>query len=221
MLYSTVLFDLDGTLLESGPGIFRATNAMLQELGRAPREQTQLRPLIGPPLRMGFSKILGFPASEIERAVTIYRHYYETRDHVLVHPFPGVKIMLEGLRACGIRTGVVTSKVEAAARRHLAAYELAGLIDYVRGAAGDGSGEKTELLRLAVEDLNLQGEALASCVMVGDRYFDLNGAHNVGMDCIGVTYGYGEKEELVGCNPTYLVNTVPELHTLLTAGNLK
>lgn len=217
MLYSTVLFDLDGTLLESGPGIFAATNAMLRELGREPWPQERLRPIVGPPLRMGFTGILGIPPEELEQAIALYRHYYETRDHVLVHPFPGVKGMLNKLRERGIRTGVVTSKAEVAARRHLAMYGLDGLVDYVRGAPQDGSGEKTDLLRLAAEDLALRGDALKGCAMVGDRYFDLEGARNVKMDGIGVAYGYGDRAELLRCCPRYLVDTVEELKTLLTA----
>ena len=213
--YKTILFDLDGTLIESGPGIFGAVNAMLVDSGKKPRADKDLYPLIGPPIRTGFREILGLPEENVDQQVNCYREHYQREFHRLIHPFAGIIGMLETLKAAGARIGVVTSKMEPIARQHIMDMGLDHCVEYLCGANTDGRGDKPALLRKAIADLSLEGEDLRSTVMVGDRLFDLNGANAVGLDSIGVLYGYGAREELEACKPRYLVNTVEELTSLL------
>lgn len=213
--YQTVLFDLDGTLIESGPGIFAAVNAMLLDFGQQPRPEKELFPLIGPPIRTGFREILGLPPETTDQQVDCYRTHYQREFHKLIHPFPGILSMLETLKSAGIRIGVVTSKMEPIAAKHIQDMGLSHCVEYLCGATLDGRGEKPDLLRKAIADLSLEGDALKTAVMVGDRCYDLNGANAVKMDSIGVLYGYGARAELEMYNPRYLVETVAELTSLL------
>lgn len=213
MLYNVVLFDLDGTLIESGPGIFAATRAVLKDLGLSSPEDYQLRKMVGPPLRHGFKEIVGIPEELVEQAAQMYRIKARTVGVELIKPYPGVIPMLGALKAQGIRCGVVTSKLTPVAREHLERYGLLELIDYVRGAEeGLNGANKQTLLRQAVEDI---GAPKQSICMVGDRLFDLDAANAVGVDGIGVLYGYGDHAELAACRPKYIVKSVNELQALL------
>lgn len=213
--YQTVLFDLDGTLIRSGPGIFAAVNAMLADMGREQRPEKELFPLIGPPIRTGFQEILGLPPEGTDEQIACYRRHYQREFYKLIHPFPGVIEMLENLKAAGARIGVVTSKMQPVAAEHIREMGLEHCIEYLCGASEDGRGEKPELLRRAVQELSLGGHSIKTAVMVGDRRYDLAGANAVGMDSIGVLYGYGTREELEAYRPRFLAETVEELYSLL------
>lgn len=213
--YQTVLFDLDGTLIESGPGIFAAINAMLVDVGREALPEKDLYPLVGPPLRTGFRELLHLPSETADEQISLYRKHYQEEFHSLIHPFPGMIKLLEDLKAAGVRIGIVTSKAEQLAADHIRDMGLSHCISYLCGATADGRGEKPDLLRRAVQDLNLIGSALTTAAMVGDRMYDLEGANAVGMDGIGVLYGYGSRAELEACKPKHIVETVEQLSELL------
>lgn len=212
MKYATVFFDLDGTLIESGPAIFATTRATLTEMGLPCPDDVFLRRLIGPPLKMGFSEFLGIPADRVDEAVNLYREKAKTMGVALAEPYEGVLEMLGALKAAGLRLGIVTSKVHATALEQLTAFGIAPYADYVRGAFKNGSGEKTELLRIAAAEFPSELERTA---MVGDRYFDLDAARNVGLKSIGVLYGYGDRAEIEACKPTHIAQSVAELKELL------
>ncbi len=213
MLYSTVLFDLDGTLIESGPGIFAVTRAVLKEMGFENPSDERIRKMVGPPLRHCFRDVLGVPEDRIEEAVSKYREKATYIGLDLIKPYEGVFDMLNALKSRGIRRGVVTSKLTPVAREHLERYGLMEYIDYVRGGIEGWSGANKEgLLRQAIEDLKIDKSEIA---MVGDRLFDLEAANAAGVDGIGVLYGYGDEEELKAYNPKYIVKSVDELKNLL------
>ncbi|HWS28580.1 MAG TPA: HAD hydrolase-like protein [Clostridia bacterium] len=212
MRYDTVFFDLDGTLIKSGPAIFATTRATLDEMGLACPDDEHMHKLIGPPLKMGFGEILKIPEDRIDEAIARYRENAKTMGIALAAPYEGILPMLKSLKEHGLRVGIVTSKVHSTALEQLAAFQIAQYLGFVRGAFSDGNGEKTALLQIAVKEFcTLENRP----VMVGDRYFDLNAARNVGIDSIGVLYGYGERVEIENCNPTHIVKSVPELERLL------
>ncbi len=212
MRYDTIFFDLDGTLIKSGPAIFATTRATLNEMGLNCPDDEYMHKLIGPPLKIGFKDILGISEDRIEEAIVRYRENAKTMGIALGAPYEGILPMLKALKANGLRVGIVTSKVHTTALEQLDAFQISPYVDYVRGAFSDGNGEKTALLQIAVKEFCT---AENRPVMVGDRYFDLNAARNVQIDSIGVLYGYGERTEIEGCNPTHIVQTVQELESLL------
>ena len=212
MKYSTVFFDLDGTLIESGPAIFATTRATLSAMGLSCPDDVYLRKIIGPPLKTGFSEFLHIPEGRLGEAVDLYREKAKTMGIDLAAPYAGVLEMLAALKEAGARIGIVTSKVQSTALEQLSAFGIAPYADYVRGAFADGNGEKTALLRIAAAEF-AAGESRA--VMVGDRRFDLDAARSVGIASVGVLYGYGERAEIEACKPAYIVESVEKLKQLL------
>lgn len=212
LLYQTVLFDLDGTLIESAPGIFACARAVMQEMGLPSMTDEQLRPMVGPPLAVCFSDVIGVPAERVPEAVARYHRLAKTVGLDAIHPYPGIPGLLKRLKEAGARVCVVTSKVTPTAQAHLVRYGLAPFIDHLWGGIPGGSAEKTFLLQTAVDALATEK---ANLVMVGDRHYDLTAAHVVGIPSIGVLYGYGSKEEIMGCAPTYTVASVASLSALL------
>lgn len=210
-MYTKVLFDLDGTLIDTAPGIKRSMCEMLRIMGLPPINDEQQMALIGPPLKLGFSRILGLSGDTLDEAIRIYREIMPDIARGIVKPFNGVPELLRALKNSGRFIGVITSKQQSTAREHLEDFALWTYIDYLSGALPDGSGEKTELLKAAATDIGFD----ASTVMIGDRFYDLDAAKAVGIASIGVKYGYAPEGEIDGCAPTYTVNTVEELTELL------
>ncbi len=212
MLYTTVLFDLDGTLIESGPGILAAARAVLHDMGLPEPPQDVMINMIGPPLADSFRDILQVPESRVSEARQRYHETAKTVGMDLIKPYPGVPGMLDALKRAGALVGVVTSKVTPTAKAHLERFGLVPFIDYVRGGEPGGSAEKLPLLLRAIEDLNARKP---ETVMVGDRHFDLIAAKTAGIPSVGVTYGYGSSAEIASCAPTHTVSGVAELTSLL------
>lgn len=216
LLYSTVLFDLDGTLIESGPGIFAVTREVLKDMGLKCPDDERIKKMVGPPLRHSFRDVIGVPEERVEEAAQKYMTKAKTVGLELIKPYAGVVDMLKALKAQGVRRGIVTSKLTPTAKMHLERYGLIDYIDYVRGGIEGWNGANKEtLLRQAIEDL---GADKKDIVMVGDRLFDLEAANAVGVDAIGVLYGYGSEAELKAYSPKYIVKSVNELSTLLCGG---
>ena len=213
MLYKTVLFDLDGTLIESGPGIFAAARFVMREMGIEDIPDDKLVKMIGPPLADCFRHVIGVPEERVFEATERYHAAAKTIGLDLIKPYPGIPELLQKLKAMGATVGVVTSKVTPTAKEHLSRFGLAPYIDYLRGGIPGGSADKLMLVEAARDDL--PGPS-SSKVMIGDRHFDLNAAKRAGLPSIGVTYGYGSAEEIAASSPTYTVNSVAELSALLT-----
>lgn len=212
LLYQTVLFDLDGTLIESAPGIFACARAVMCEMGLPPMTDEQLRPMVGPPLAVCFSDVIGVPRPRVQEAVDRYHRLAKTVGLDAIHPYPGIPALLGRLKAAGVRVCVVTSKVTPTAQSHLERYGLAPFIDCLWGGVPGGSAEKTFLLQTAVDALAADK---TSIVMVGDRHYDLAAANAVGVPSIGVLYGYGSAEEIAACAPTHTAASVEALGSLL------
>ncbi len=212
MLYPTVLFDLDGTLIESGPGIIAAARDVLRQMGLPDKPDEVMKTMIGPPLAECFRGVLEVPASRVAEAVELYREAAKTIGIDLIKPYPGVKEMLSSIKNAGVRVGVVTSKITPTAKEHILRFGLAPYIEYVRGGFPGGSADKAVLIASALEELQIRAD---EAVMVGDRHFDIIGAKQTGVAAIGVTYGYGSREELEECSPAHIVNSAAELEKLL------
>ncbi len=212
--YSVILFDLDGTLIETGPAIFASVKGMMDELGLPPISEESMRSLIGPPLNVGFAEYMGLNGRMLEEAIRIYRLKAEGSALSLARPYPGVEDLLKSLKEAGATVGVVTSKITGIAKQHLERFGLRRWIDLIQGATDGGIGEKTELLMLALKSLGMPDGA----VMIGDRHYDLNAARAAGIPAIGVSYGYGSADEIASCAPDYTAASARELGQILFGG---
>ncbi len=187
--YAAVIFDLDGTLLDTSEGILAATRHTLAHYGHEIPSDGVLRTFIGPPVQEGFARHLGLDEEESFRMAATFRAYYKERALFLARPYEGIGEVLDTLRDRGIRLCVATYKREDYAARLLEQFGLAQRFDVIHGADMAGRRDKTDIIRLCLEELDLANYRLA--VMVGDSVHDARGAAEVGVDFVGVTYGFG------------------------------
>ena len=190
---SCVYIDLDGTLTDPFEGISNCIAYALERLGKQRPADSQLRRFIGPPLLETFDALLG--PEMAPRALDYYRERFSETGWRENTVYPGIHDALGAMTAVGHHCFVATSKPRVFARRIVEYFDLATYFTEVYGAELDGTRtDKTELLRFAARQ---QSRRQAS-VMVGDRYHDVVGALNNGFHAIGVTWGYGTEDELLG-----------------------
>jgi len=202
-----ILFDLDGTLTDSRPGILRCARYAFEKLSEARGEAFPLAPdaeltwLIGPPLRESFAQLAG--PENVDALIGFYRERYVHVGAFENEVYDGVPEALAALRAGGARLFVATSKNEKDARRILEHFSLASGFENIHGARDDGGhADKTELISHVLATNGLDG-AKAETAMIGDRRFDAIGARNVGIAAVGALWGYGGEAELreAGADP--------------------
>ena len=208
--YDAVLFDLDGTLTDPYEGITKSVAYALGQFGIEVRDRSTLKRFIGPPLVDSFRDFYGFSEEDARLAVTHYRTYY-TRDGIFDNRvYPGVPELLQCLQQAGIRILLATSKPEVFARQILEHFGLLPYFDFISGALlPRGRDRKAEVVAHALADGGLP--AGARPVMVGDRFHDVEGAAACGIPAIGVLYGFGTREELLGTGAVAVVQTPGEL----------
>jgi phosphoglycolate phosphatase len=188
-----VLFDLDGTLVDSSPGIFSSVRHAARELGLPAPTPEQLRAMVGPPLQDGFALVLGVPVADVGRAVAAYREHYAAGALLDVTVHDGIPELLAALGRGGATLAVATSKPEPFAVRVL---EHAGLLPAfasVHGATMDGSVRHKDQVVAAALAAHPGGR---DPVLVGDRSHDVLGAAAHGLPCIGAGWGPAEDGEL-------------------------
>ena len=212
--FDTILFDLDGTLTDSGEGILNSAAYALEILGRPVADKSVLTPFVGPPLRESFEKLCGIFGEEADRAVKLYRGYYGEKGIYENTIYSGIPELLASLKEAGCTLVVATSKPEPFARRIIERAGLTELFTYVAGAKMDETRiKKHEVIDYALATL---GEPDRSrVVMVGDREFDVIGAKKTGVASLGVLYGYGSREELETAGADVIVGTVEEAEEYL------
>jgi phosphoglycolate phosphatase len=208
-----LLFDLDGTLIDSAVGITRCVAHALAGLGEPVPGEAALRRWIGPALRTSFAPVLGHDAERVEAAVRLYRERFDDvgwREHDV---YPGIAEALAALADAGHRMAVVTAKNEPHARRIVEHLPFGHRFETISGATPCGRiSHKPELIHEALQRLDLPASA---CVMIGDRHMDAEGAAHHGMPGIGVLWGFGDEAELRAAGATHLVRTPAELVALL------
>ena len=240
--FHTVLFDLDGTLSNSQEGICKSVGYALEAFGIKETDEEKLKLFIGPPLDEMFMQIYGFTAEQAEAARLKYRGRDEVKGVYENAPYEGISEMLETLHKAGIILGVATSKPEGYAEKILEKDGLLTWFDVVSGADMEGKHvSKTDVLKEAIRRLKhkrlerqenprlLTAEAgvnrdgrepedsrkVSGILMVGDRKYDVEGARECGVPCVGVEFGFAPEGELAKAGADYIVGTVQELKGLL------
>lgn len=215
MGYNTILFDLDGTLTDPKEGITKSVAHALRYFGIQVESLDSLTCFIGPPLTASFPEYYGLGEEETEIAVAKYRERFSAVGWAENVPYAGIGELLSALKTAGKKLLVATSKPEVFAVRILEHFGLASYFDLICGApmqAPKGHG-KADVIRDALERMGIT--ELSDVVMVGDRLHDVEGAHKIGLPCIGVLYGYGDREEMENCHADYIAEDVAALHGLL------
>lgn len=210
---SLILFDLDGTVLDSKPGIFRSAKYALDALDYPMPDDVTMMEFLGPPLSDGFANVCGVREEQVADAVRLYREYYNGGGKFEATIYDGVRELLVALRQQGKCCCITTSKPHLFARQILEHFEMADLFDGIYGAEMDGTrGKKAEVVAYCLEQQSFTAE---DAVLVGDRHFDVNGAKALGIPCVGVLYGYGTKDELESAGAAALAETAEELLGIL------
>ncbi|MFF2388698.1 HAD hydrolase-like protein [Agromyces sp. NPDC058104] len=193
--WSAVLFDLDGTIIDSATDITGSLAHMFTEMGLPVPSDETLRAYVGPPLLDSLRMTAGFSDAEAWEALNVYRDHYG--QHVLRSPvFPGVAGVLERLHAAGVPVALATSKPERMAREVLDHAGLSRYFTVITGASDDESrSTKADVVAEALRRLQSQGIDTANSVMVGDRGYDTLGALANGVPTILVEWGYGSPAE--------------------------
>jgi len=205
-----ILFDFDGTLVDTGPGIINAVHYSLSTYGIDETDWKKLSRFVGPPLVDAFHEHYGFDHDKSVEAVFRFREYYLDKGYKESEIYPGILAMLEKLKSMGKHLVIATGKPEDLA---IQIAQIEGIYDYfelIRGAYVDEQGEhlthKTEIIESIFQDLNIKDTSKA--IMVGDRANDIKGAHGVGIEAIGILWGgYGTREELEGAGADHLIET--------------
>ena len=210
-----ILFDLDGTLTESGTGIIRSVQHALRSFSIEEGDVQKLRNFIGPPLVDSFQKYYGFSAEEAEKAVSVYRERFAVKGIFENALYPGVAEMLQTLKKNGFVLAVSSSKPEKFVHQVLDYFQIASFFDVIVGSTLDGRRKnKIDVIRETFLQLDTDPEK-DRLIMIGDTEHDVKGAKEAGIPCIVVTYGYGDPERIRMAEPWKIAESVPALTKIL------
>ena len=208
----TILFDLDGTLTDSGEGIINCATLALKHFGLPVPDKQTMRQFVGPPLHDTFVKF-GVPADKTDEAIAVFRSRYIPIGKFENKPYPGVHELLEQLKTDGHTLYVATSKPEIMATEIMEKFELSQYFDLICGATLDESRvEKDQVIAYLLEQT---GDA-ANAIMVGDTAFDVLGAAKHNIPTIGVAWGYGQIRDMQAAGAKAIAYSMEELYELLT-----
>ncbi|WP_348789665.1 HAD hydrolase-like protein [Leifsonia sp. NPDC080035] len=212
--WTCILFDLDGTLTDSAPGITASLARTFETLGMPVPAPAQLVEYVGPPLLDSLQSMAGMDEAAARDALAVYRVDYAASGAFDSAVFPGIRGLLQRLHTAGIPLAVATSKPEVQAVRILEHFGLASYFDVIAGATEDESrSAKADVVEEALRRLTEQGVDLAHTVMVGDRQYDVEGAGEHGLPTILVEWGYGSPAEAAGA--IAVVHSADQLSSLL------
>lgn len=209
-----IFFDLDGTIIDSEESILSSIDYATKKLGlpTIPYE-TKLK-FIGPPMRYSFMTFCGMSEQSASEAYAAYREMYADKGVHMARVYDGVKDMLLEIKMSGKKLYTATSKPEKFAKIILKENGLIDLFDFVAGASMDKSRTtKFDVLQYAIEQSG--AESLNDCALLGDRYFDADGAKQAGIDCIGVLWGFGSKQELINAGVVAVCETPSDVTKLI------
>ncbi|WP_344751900.1 HAD hydrolase-like protein [Gryllotalpicola koreensis] len=212
--WSCVLFDLDGTLTDSAPGIMRSLERMFEAIGRPVHTEDELKAYVGPPLVTALRAREDFTEAEAAHALEVYRGFAEESDLVDNAVFPGILGLLQSLQADGVPVATATSKPTSRARRILDHFGLTEYFTFIGGASDDETrAEKADVIAYTLAELEKLGVDTSRPVMVGDRFYDVEGASANDVPTIMVEWGYGSPAEAKGA--LAVVHSIDQLRSLL------
>ncbi len=213
MAYTTILFDVDGTLCDPGESMLECARYALSKCGVTETDNSRLQRLIGPPLEHAFMDYYGFSESLAVEATGYFRDMMKRDGIALYKAYPGIAELLDELQKSGKQLAVVTSKLNTIANETLAKTNLLNYFVFISAQQPEVVVKKEAILRDALTHLHTTD--MSHAVMIGDRKHDVEAAKALGIDSIGVLWGYGDKAELQDEGATHIVATMDELRKLV------
>lgn len=210
-MYKIILFDLDGTLTQSGEGITKSVQYALEKMGIEAPDLEALKVFIGPPLHQQFMTYANLDEEQGRQAVEYYRERYSVTGIFENTPYDGVAEMLEALKNKGYRLAVASSKPEFYVLKILEHFNLKDYFEVIVGSEMNGERtSKDEVIEEALYRLNMSDKR-EEVLMIGDREHDILGARKCGLECLAVSYGYGSVEELIAADPLKIAASAEEI----------
>ncbi len=208
--YDVIAFDLDGTLTNPERGLIASFEYAFKKMGVDYGTRESLKRFIGPPIYEEWQKEFGFTPEESSRALLIFREFFSVYGWWDNELYEGAPHMLEELRSAGKKIILATSKPEMFARKIVKLFDIEKYFDFVGGAATDKTRDKKhEVLKYSLDSVGVTD--YGSVILVGDRIYDAEGAHMLGIDSMGVLYGHGTAEEIEKSGFTLVAATVSDI----------
>lgn len=214
MKYTNVIFDLDGTLTDSAPGILAGIRYAHEKMNWPLPDDATQRLFLGPPLMVSFTRFSGMTTKEAAKAQDYYREFYNSTGSMNNSVYPGIRQLLVALKKQGVSLGVATHKPLATSIQILKAFDLYRFFDAVAGPEPGEDPSKGELIQRAMKKN-------AKTIMIGDRATDVIGAQEAGVDGIAALYGYGSRAEFEEVETRFYANRVQDLYELLDVKPIK
>lgn len=205
--FEHILFDFDGTLFDSSKGVFKSFAHVAEHYGVKAGEEL-FATMIGPPLYESFNRCFHIPQEKIHEAIDVYREYYTQGGLYECTVYDGIPELIQELRRAGKKVYVATSKPEVYARKIIEHKGMTQLFDFIGGSDEE---EKVRVNKIDVINYVLETNGLEdkkeSVLMIGDRFYDVEGAHQAGIKCMGILWGFGSHEEFIKCGADYIEET--------------
>ena len=214
MKYKYLLFDLDGTLIDTMEGVVKCAQHALKSFG-IEATLKELEKFLGPPLKYSFTKYYGLTSEQTDKAIELYRERYQRTSVEESRVFAEIPSLLNKLKNAGYILGVATSKYELHAKAMLESFGLADNFTYITGANQSASiNKKHEVIEEALRRFGIS-ENRATALMIGDMKYDDEGATIAGIDSLGVYTGTAKPNEHEDAGATYIAQSFKELEELL------
>ena len=212
MAWQHIFFDLDGTITDSAPGITNSIIYARKKWGLEPGTNADYYKFIGPPMPQSYEEYWGFSHEDAVRFLEDYREYFSVKGLFENEVYPGVMDLLAALKAAGKQLYIATTKPTGFSKRIAEHFGFAQYFDMISGSGLTRDNTKYDVIRNACDACHAD---MSDAVMVGDKSHDVEGAHEHGIPCIGVTWGFGSRDELESAGADYIVDSSAELHSLL------
>ena len=209
-----VFFDLDGTLTDPALGITNSLMYAMQKMGLPTASREELYKFIGPPLVDMMMQEFGFTKEKAMEGLALYREYFSVKGLFENEVYGGIPELLASLQASGYKLVLATSKPEDYARQILDHFDLSKYFYFI-GGSDMAETRATKEAVIEYDLTSLGNPDPSTCIMIGDRKYDVIGARAYGIDCVGVLFGYGSREELADAKAAYIAETVDELGEIL------
>jgi phosphoglycolate phosphatase len=197
--FTAILFDLDGTISDSAPGILESLSYTFRQVGVPVPDRATLMSFVGPPILDTFRIAMGMDEELTERTLAVYREHYFSHGALDSAMFPGIDVVLHTLHEAGLPISTATSKPETPATYILEHYGLTGDIDIITGASDDEvRSAKADVVEEALRRLDARGFDISRPVLIGDRSHDVEGAAVHGVPTVFAAWGYGSPAEAEG-----------------------
>ncbi|MCQ2589772.1 MAG: HAD hydrolase-like protein [Treponema sp.] len=202
--FENILFDFDGTICDTSEGIFASMQKVV-DYYKLPYGVEDFKKMIGPSLKESFTTIFHLPESEVNNAIKVYRDFYGVEGMYMCSPYDGVEDLIKKLRSLGKKIYVATSKPELYTKQIIERKGMTGLFDFIGGAdlAEQKRIEKIQVINYVLVENGLESKK-ETCLMIGDRNYDIKGAHAAGFKACGILWGFGNRQEFEECNADYI-----------------